>query len=155
IDANSIMVLRNCGPRGYPGMAEVGNMGLPKKLLAQGVRDLVRISDARMSGTSYGACVLHVTPESHVGGPLALVRTGDLVCLDVAARRVDMLVDDAEIARRRAEWQAPPPKFTRGYGTLYLKHIQQADKGCDFDFLETEKQTENQSTVSASEPDIH
>ena len=120
---------------------------IPKKLLKEGVRDMVRISDARMSGTSYGACVLHVTPESHVGGPLALVRDGDLVSLDVPGRRLELLVDEAELARRRAAWQAPPPRYERGFGALYLKHVTQADEGCDFDFLADGPPT--------PEPEIH
>ena len=135
ITRDSVIVLQSAGPQGAPGMPEWGQLPIPQKLLKEGVRDMVRISDARMSGTSYGACVLHVTPESHVGGPLALVRDGDLVTLDVDARRIDMAVDDAEIARRRAEWLRPIPKFSRGYGVMFLKHVQQADTGCDFDFL--------------------
>ncbi|HUD32373.1 MAG TPA: L-arabinonate dehydratase [Variovorax sp.] len=135
ITKDSVIVLQSAGPQGAPGMPEWGQLPIPQKLLKEGVRDMVRISDARMSGTSYGACVLHVTPESHVGGPLALVRDGDLVTLDVDARRIDMAVDDAEIARRRAEWLRPIPKFSRGYGVMFLKHVQQADTGCDFDFL--------------------
>ena len=111
---------------------------------------MLRISDARMSGTSYGACVLHVTPESHVGGPLALVRDGDRISLDVEARRLDLLISDAEMAKRKAAWKAPAPKFTRGYGVLYLKHIQQADKGCDFDFLEPDPVAR-----AGGEPEIH
>jgi dihydroxyacid dehydratase/phosphogluconate dehydratase len=132
-------------------MPEWGQLPIPQQLLKQGVRDMVRISDARMSGTSYGACVLHVTPESHVGGPLALVRDGDLIALDVDARRIDMLVDAAELAHRRAQWKAPAPKFSRGYGVLYLKHIQQADTGCDFDFLGPEQA----GAGDAGEPEIH
>lgn len=135
ITKDSVIVLQSAGPQGAPGMPEWGQLPIPQKLLKEGVRDMVRISDARMSGTSYGACVLHVTPESHVGGPLALVRDGDLVTLDVDARRIDMAVSDEEIARRRAEWQRPIPKFGRGYGVMFLKHVQQADSGCDFDFL--------------------
>ncbi len=135
VTAGSVIVLQGAGPQGGPGMPEWGQLPIPKKLLKEGVRDMVRISDARMSGTSYGACVLHVTPESHVGGPLALVRDGDLVSLDVPARRLELLVDDAELARRRAAWQAPPPRYDRGFGALYLKHVTQADEGCDFDFL--------------------
>jgi dihydroxyacid dehydratase/phosphogluconate dehydratase len=111
---------------------------------------MLRISDARMSGTSYGACVLHVTPESHVGGPLALVRDGDRVAIDIEARRVDVLISDDEMAKRKAAWKMPAPKFTRGYGVLYLKHIQQADKGCDFDFLEP-----GGAARAAGEPEIH
>lgn len=135
IDATSIMVLRGCGPKGYPGMPEVGNFALPTKLLEQGVRDMVRISDARMSGTAYGTAVLHVAPESAAGGPLALVRDGDEIELDVAARRLHLHVDDEELARRRAEWQAPPPRMASGYQRLYHDHVQQADAGCDLDFL--------------------
>ncbi len=108
---------------------------IPDRLLAGGVRDMVRISDARMSGTSYGACVLHVAPESYVGGPLALVADGDLIALDVPARTLDLLVEPAELERRRAAWQPPPARFERGYGALYAEHVTQADQGCDFDFL--------------------
>jgi L-arabonate dehydrase len=134
IDADSVMVLKNCGPRGYPGMAEVGNMGLPPKLLAQGVTDMVRISDARMSGTAYGTVVLHVAPEAAAGGPLALVREGDLIELDVAARRLVLDVTDAELNRRRQEWTPPVPPVN-GYQSLYVQHVLQADDGVDFDFL--------------------
>jgi dihydroxy-acid dehydratase len=147
VTAASVIVLQGAGPQGAPGMPEWGQLPIPKKLLREGVRDMVRISDARMSGTSYGACVLHVAPESHVGGPLALVRDGDLVSLDVPARRLELLVDDAELARRRAAWQAPPPRYGRGFGALYLKHVTQADLGCDFDFLEDGPPT--------PEPEIH
>ncbi len=147
VDADSVIVLQNAGPQGAPGMPEWGQLPIPQKLLKQGVRDMVRISDARMSGTSYGACVLHVTPESYVGGTLALVRDGDRIELDVPARRLQLLVDDAELARRRAAWKAPTPHFTRGFGTLYLKHVTQADKGCDFDFLE--------AGAATAEPEIH
>jgi dihydroxy-acid dehydratase len=136
ITADSVIVLQGAGPHGAPGMPEWGQLPIPKKLLQQGVRDMVRISDARMSGTSYGACVLHVAPESHVGGPLALVKDGDLVSLDVPARKLELLVDPAELERRRAAWQAPPRHFNRGFGALYLDHVTQADQGCDFDFLE-------------------
>ncbi len=135
VTKDSVIVLQSAGPQGAPGMPEWGQLPIPQKLLKEGVRDMVRISDARMSGTSYGACVLHVTPESHVGGPLALVRDGDLVTLDVDARRIAMEVSDEEIARRRAEWLRPIPKFSRGYGVMFLKHVEQADTGCDFDFL--------------------
>jgi dihydroxy-acid dehydratase len=135
VDENSVMVLKNCGPKGYPGMAEVGNMGLPAKLLERGITDMVRISDARMSGTAYGTVVLHVSPEAALGGPLALVREGDWIELDVAARRLHLDVDEAELARRRAEWVAPEPAFTSGYQSLYVKHVLQADRGADFDFL--------------------
>jgi len=135
ITPDSVLVMRNTGPLGGPGMPEYGNLPIPRQLLAQGVRDMVRISDARMSGTSYGACVLHVAPESYVGGPLALVRTGDLITLDVAARSLRLEVDDAELARRRAHWQPPPATYQRGYGALYSERVSQADQGCDFDFL--------------------
>ncbi|MCW2879545.1 MAG: araC [Sphaerisporangium sp.] len=135
ITADSVLVLRGAGPRGGPGMPEHGMLPIPDRLLKMGVRDMLRISDARMSGTSYGACVLHVAPESHVGGPLALVRDGDPITLDVEARRLSLDVPEDELARRRAVWQAPETVFRRGYGTLYDAHILQADEGCDFDFL--------------------
>jgi len=147
VTADSVIVLQSAGPLGAPGMPEWGQLPIPKKLLEQGVRDMVRISDARMSGTSYGACVLHVAPESHVGGPLALVRDGDLITLDVSARRLTLDVDDAELARRRAKWQRPPPHYTRGFGALYQNHITQANEGCDFDFLE--------GTAATPDPEIH
>ncbi|WP_338879168.1 L-arabinonate dehydratase [Achromobacter veterisilvae] len=150
VDADSVIVLQNAGPQGAPGMPEWGQLPIPQKLLKQGVRDMVRISDARMSGTSYGACVLHVAPEAYVGGPLALVRDGDRIALDVPARRLELLVPEAELAARRAAWQAPPPRFERGYGVLYLKHIGQADIGCDFDFLQSETRA-----AAAGEPEIH
>ena len=149
IDASCVIVLQNAGPQGAPGMPEWGQLPIPQKLLKEGVRDMVRISDARMSGTSYGACVLHVTPESYVGGPLAFVRDGDLIELDVPARKLNLLIGDAEMARRRAAWVAPEPKFERGYGKLYLRHVSQADKGCDFDFLEPV------DTAEGGEPEIH
>ena len=137
VTADTVLVCRGSGPQGGPGMPEWGMLPIPKKLLEQGIRDMVRISDARMSGTSYGACILHVTPESHVGGPLALLRTGDIVAVDVLAGRLDMEVSDAELAQRRADWVRPEPKFARGYGYAYAAHVMQADSGCDFDFLET------------------
>ncbi len=135
VTADTVMVLRGCGPKGYPGMPEVGNMPLPAKLLAQGVVDMVRISDARMSGTAFGTTVLHTAPESTVGGPLALVQTGDVITLDVPGRSLTLHVDDLELARRRAEWQAPPPLAERGWYKLYIDHVMQADTGCDLDFL--------------------
>jgi dihydroxy-acid dehydratase len=135
---DTVMVLRNAGPQGGPGMPEWGMLPMPKKLLKEGHRDMMRMSDARMSGTSYGACVLHVAPESYVGGPLALLRNGDIVTLDVDARSINMEVSEEELARRRAEWKAPEPRFERGYGLMFTKHIQQANEGCDFDFLRTE-----------------
>jgi len=147
IDRDSVIVLQGAGPQGAPGMPEWGQLPIPKKLLQQGVRDMVRISDARMSGTSYGACVLHVAPESHIGGTLALVRDGDRIALDVQARRIELLVDAAELARRRAAWTPPPPRYSRGFGAMYLKHVTQADQGCDFDFLEFGPPT--------PEPEIH
>jgi dihydroxy-acid dehydratase len=147
IDENSVIVLRNAGPQGAPGMPEWGQLPIPKRLLEKGIRDMVRISDARMSGTSYGACVLHVAPESAIGGPLALVRDGDIIELDVPGRRLNVNVEDDELAKRRAEWQAPPPKYPRGYGALYLQHITQANEGCDFDILEAGE--------PVPEPEIH
>jgi dihydroxy-acid dehydratase len=135
IDENSVIVLQSAGPQGAPGMPEWGQLPIPKKLLENGVRDMVRISDARMSGTSYGACVLHVAPESAVGGPLALVQDGDVIELDVAARKLMLHVGDEELEKRRADWRAPTPKYSRGYGALFLQHITQANEGCDFDFL--------------------
>ena len=135
IDASCIMVLQHCGPKGYPGMAEVGNMGLPKKLLEQGVRDMVRISDARMSGTAYGTVVLHVAPEAAMGGPLALVRDGDMITLDVAGRRLHLDVSNEELAQRLSEWRAPKPAMQGGYQTMYINHVLQADQGVDLDFL--------------------
>jgi dihydroxy-acid dehydratase len=157
IDENSVIVLRSAGPQGAPGMPEWGQLPIPKKLLQKGVRDMVRISDARMSGTSYGACVLHVAPESHVGGPLALVRTGDLIALDVDARSLQLQVDDQELEARRQAWQAPLPRFSRGYGAIYLKHVGQADTGCDFDFLEPagEATAGAAAGAAAGEPEIH
>jgi dihydroxy-acid dehydratase len=152
IDRNSVIVLKSAGPQGAPGMPEWGQLPIPKKLLQQGVRDMVRISDARMSGTSYGACVLHVAPESHVGGPLALVKNGDLIALDVDARSLQLQVADEELAARRKAWRPPTPRFSRGYGAIYLKHVQQADRGCDFDFLEPQAQA---AAGGTGEPEIH
>ncbi|MDT0344800.1 L-arabinonate dehydratase [Streptomyces sp. DSM 44938] len=135
ITPDSVLVLRGAGPLGGPGMPEYGMLPIPDYLLKQGVTDMVRLSDARMSGTSYGACVLHIAPESHIGGPLALVRTGDLITLDVTQRTLHLEVSEDELARRRAAWQPPPPRYGRGYGALYEQHITQADTGCDFAFL--------------------
>jgi dihydroxy-acid dehydratase len=129
-----VLVLQNAGPRGGPGMPEWGSVAMPRRLLAAGVRDMVRISDARMSGTAAGTVVLHVCPEAAVGGPLALVRDGDLIELDVPGRALNVLISDEEMARRRAGWQPPPPAFSRGYGKLYIDHVLQADEGCDLDF---------------------
>jgi dihydroxy-acid dehydratase len=133
--------MRNAGPIGAPGMPEAGYIPIPKKLAQKGVKDMVRISDARMSGTAFGTIVLHVSPESAVGGPLALVRTGDRIRLDVAGRKLDLLVSDAEIGKRRKDWKAPqvPDDARRGYAKLYREHVQQADEGCDFDFLAAAK----------------
>ncbi len=136
VDADCVLVLKGCGPKGYPGMAEVGNMGLPPKVLKTGVTDMVRISDARMSGTAYGTAVLHVSPEAAAGGPLALVRDGDMIELDVEARRLHLDVSDAELAARREAWKAPQPVLPPGgYAQLYIEHVQQADRGADLDFL--------------------
>ncbi len=135
VTPDHVLVLKNGGPKGGPGMPEWGMLPIPKKLLKAGVKDMVRISDARMSGTSYGACILHVAPESFVGGPLAFVQTGDEIEVDVAARRIHLHVSEKELARRRAAWKQPSPHYPRGYGALYSEHIGQADEGCDFDFL--------------------
>ncbi|HBH04173.1 MAG TPA: dihydroxy-acid dehydratase, partial [Candidatus Rokubacteria bacterium] len=135
IDERSVLVLKHVGPRGAPGMPEWGAAPIPARLLRQGVKDMVRISDARMSGTSYGTVVLHVAPESAVGGPLALVRDGDEIELDVPRRRLTLRVADEALARRRAVWRPRPPRFERGYGRLFLDHVLQANEGCDFDFL--------------------
>jgi dihydroxy-acid dehydratase len=135
VDETCVLVLKNCGPKGYPGMAEVGNMPLPPKILRKGITDMVRISDARMSGTAYGTVVLHTAPEAAAGGPLALVQNGDLITLDVAARSLHLHVDDAELAKRRDAWQAPAPAMSSGYWKLYIDHVLQADEGADLDFL--------------------
>jgi L-arabonate dehydrase len=135
IDETCVMVLKNCGPCGYPGMAEVGNMPLPPKILQKGITDMVRLSDARMSGTAYGTVVLHVAPEAAIGGPLALVRNGDMIELNVSERRLHLDVSDEELARRREAWQAPEASFARGYYKLYVEHVMQADRGADLDFL--------------------
>jgi dihydroxy-acid dehydratase len=135
IDENCVMVLKNCGPRGYPGMAEVGNMPLPPRVLKKGITDMVRISDARMSGTAYGTVVLHMAPEAAAGGVLALVENGDMVELDVARRRLHLHVTDEELARRRKKWKAPKPPMQRGYYKLYVDHVLQANQGADLDFL--------------------
>jgi len=149
VTPDHVMVLRNAGPLGGPGFPEWGMLPIPKALIKQGHRDMLRISDARMSGTSYGACVLHVAPEAFIGGPLALLRTGDIVRLDLAARRLDMLVDEAEIAARRAAWVAPAPRYQRGWGYMFSAHVGQADQGCDFDFLT------KGFGQAAGEPDIY
>jgi dihydroxy-acid dehydratase len=147
VTPDHILVLKNAGPKGGPGMPEWGMLPIPKRLLGQGVRDMIRISDGRMSGTSYGACILHVAPESFVGGPLAFVQTGDEIEIDVAARRIHLHVSDEELARRKAAWKKPAPKYPRGYGALYSDHIGQADQGCDFDFLK--------AGGAIPEPEIH
>ena len=146
-DKDSVLVLRNAGPLGGPGMPEWGMLPVPKKLLKQGVRDMVRISDARMSGTSYGCCVLHVSPESFVGGPLALVKSGDLIELDVGKRELNLKVSSEEMQKRRSGWKAPARKYDRSYGAIFAQHVKQADEGCDFDFLE--------GTAPVPEPEIH
>jgi dihydroxy-acid dehydratase len=137
VTADHVLILRNAGPQGGPGMPEWGMLPIPTKLVKQGVRDMVRLSDARMSGTSYGACILHVSPESYVGGPLSLVRNGDMITLDVNARTINLDVPAAELEKRRAAWKAPEPRYERGYGWMFTRHIKQANEGCDFDFLET------------------
>jgi dihydroxy-acid dehydratase len=147
VDADSVLVLRNAGPLGGPGMPEWGMLPVPKKLLKQGVRDMVRISDARMSGTSYGCCVLHVAPESFVGGPLAFVRNGDLIELDVEKRALNLKISPEEMQKRKSAWKPPARKYERSYGAIFSGHVKQADEGCDFDFLE--------GTAPTPEPEIH
>ena len=147
VTPDHVLVLRNAGPLGGPGMPEWGMLPIPKKLVQQGVRDMLRISDARMSGTSYGGCILHVAPESYIGGPLALLKTGDLITVDVPQRTIRMEVSDEALARRKAAWVRPKPHYERGFGALYQAHITQANEGCDFDFLE--------GTAPTAEPEIH
>jgi dihydroxy-acid dehydratase len=147
VTRDSVLVLQDAGPLGAPGMPEWGMLPIPKKLLVEGVRDMVRISDARMSGTSYGTCILHVAPESFVGGPLALVRDGDIIELDVPARRLSVRIDDEEMGRRRAAWKPREVQYPRGFGSMYARHVTQANRGCDFDFLE--------GTAPIPEPEIH
>jgi dihydroxy-acid dehydratase len=147
VTPDHVLVLKNAGPKGGPGMPEWGMLPIPKRLLPHGVRDMVRISDARMSGTSYGACILHVAPESFVGGPLAFVKTGDEIEVDVDARSIHLAVSEEELNRRRAAWTPPPPRYARGYGAMFSEHIGQADEGCDFDFL--------QGAARVAEPEIH
>lgn len=146
---DTVLILRNAGPQGGPGMPEWGMIPMPKALLKQGIRDMVRLSDARMSGTSFGACVLHAAPEAYVGGPLALIRNGDMITLDVAQRLLSADVSTEEFDQRRSEWMPPPPRYERGYGYLFSQHIEQADKGCDFDFLKSD------FGAPVSEPEIH
>ncbi|MBU3731589.1 MAG: dihydroxy-acid dehydratase [Beijerinckiaceae bacterium] len=149
VTEDHILILRNAGPQGGPGMPEWGMLPIPKKLVEQGVRDMLRMSDARMSGTSYGACILHVSPESYIGGPLALVRSGDMISVDVDARTINLEVSNTEMERRKAAWRVPKPRYQRGYGWMFSKHIKQANEGCDFDFLETSY------GAPVSEPDIY
>lgn len=149
ISPETVLVLRNAGPQGGPGMPEWGMIPMPKALLKRGIRDMVRLSDARMSGTSYGACILHVAPESYVGGPLALLKTGDIIEMDISKRTLNMLVSDEELQARRETWTPPKARFSRGYGWIFTKHIEQADKGCDFDFLKTD------FGPPLGEPEIH
>lgn len=149
ISPETVLVLRNAGPQGGPGMPEWGMIPMPKALLKRGIRDMVRLSDARMSGTSYGACILHVAPESYVGGPLALLKTGDIIEMDISKRTLNMLVSDEELQARRETWRPPKARFSRGYGWIFTKHIEQADKGCDFDFLKTD------FGPPLGEPEIH
>jgi dihydroxy-acid dehydratase len=136
IDENCVMVLKYVGPVGYPGMAEVGNMALPKKILAKGIKDMVRVSDGRMSGTAYGTAVLHVSPESAIGGTLALVQNGDRIELNVPQRKLQLLVSDEELEKRKKSWKPPAPAATRGYVSLYINHVLGAEKGADLDFLQ-------------------
>jgi len=147
VNQDSVLVLQNAGPLGGPGMPEWGMLPIPQKLLQAGVRDMVRISDARMSGTSYGTCILHVSPESYLGGPLALVEDGDMIELDAEARKLELKVSDSELRVRREKWQPPLPRFARGFGHLFSRHITQAHQGCDFDFLNPKGTQE--------EPEIH
>jgi dihydroxy-acid dehydratase len=147
VDANSVLILRNVGPLGGPGMAENGMLPIPKKLAEQGIRDVVRISDARMSGTSFGTCVLHVSPESWIGGPLALVQDGDEIELDVSARSIKLCVDEAVLQQRREVWQAPEPHYKRGWGLIFSENVNQAHEGCDFDLLASREPT--------PEPPVH
>ena len=137
VTPDHILVLKNAGPKGGPGMPEWGMLPIPRKLVKAGIRDMLRISDARMSGTSYGACVLHVSPEAYIGGTLALVKNGDIIALDVARRTIDLQVPEDVLATRRSGWKPPPPRYERGFGWLAARHMSQAHKGCDFDFLET------------------
>jgi dihydroxyacid dehydratase/phosphogluconate dehydratase len=147
VTPDHVLVLQNAGPQGGPGMPEWGMLPIPKKLVKQGVRDMLRISDARMSGTSYGACILHVAPESFIGGPLALVQTGDEIEVDVAKRLIHVHVSDAELAKRKAAWTPQKPRYDRGFGKMFQEHVGQADDGCDFDFLE--------HGAHVPEPEIH
>jgi dihydroxy-acid dehydratase len=147
VDASSVLVLKNAGPLGGPGFPEWGMLPMPKKLIKQGVKDMVRLSDGRMSGTSYGTCVLHVAPEAYIGGPLALVKNGDLIELDVEKRALNLKISDEEMKKRKAAWKRPPLKYERSYGAIFSRHVKQANEGCDFDFLE--------GTAPTAEPEIH
>ncbi|KPK08089.1 MAG: dihydroxy-acid dehydratase [Betaproteobacteria bacterium SG8_39] len=147
VDADCVLVLKNAGPLGGPGFPEWGMLPIPKKLVRQGVKDMVRVSDGRMSGTSYGTCILHVAPEAYVGGPLAFVQNGDLIELDANKKVLNLKISDAELAKRKAAWQRPPPKYERSYGAIFSRHVKQANEGCDFDFLE--------GTAPTAEPEIH
>src|SRR5258706_11567549 len=147
VDKNSVLVLKNAGPLGGPGFPEWGMLPMPKKLIKQGVKDMVRLSDGRMSGTSYGTCVLHVAPESFIGGPLALVRNGDLIELDADKKILNLRISEKEFATRKKAWKQPPPKYERSYGAIFSRHVKQANEGCDFDFLE--------GTAPTAEPEIH
>jgi dihydroxy-acid dehydratase len=147
VDADSVLVLKMAGPLGGPGFPEWGMLPMPKKLVKAGVKDMVRLSDGRMSGTSYGTCILHVAPEAYVGGPLALVRSGDLIELNVAKFELNLKISDEEMAKRKAAWKRPPPKYERSYGAIFSRHVKQANEGCDFDFLE--------GTAPTAEPEIH
>jgi dihydroxy-acid dehydratase len=147
VDAGSVLVLKNAGPLGGPGFPEWGMLPMPKKLIKQGVKDMVRISDGRMSGTSYGTCILHVAPEAYVGGPLALVRNGDLIELDVDKKALNLNISAEEFEKRKKSWKRPPAKYERSYGAIFSRHVRQANEGCDFDFLE--------GTAPTAEPEIH
>jgi len=147
VTKDSVLVLKNAGPLGGPGFPEWGMLPMPRKLIKQGVKDMVRISDGRMSGTSYGTCILHVAPEAYVGGPLALVRTGDLIELDAEKKILNLKISKKEFAARKKAWKRPKPKFERSYGAIFSRHVKQANEGCDFDFLE--------GTAPTAEPEIH
>jgi dihydroxy-acid dehydratase len=147
VDKDSVLVLKNAGPLGGPGFPEWGMLPMPKKLIKQGVKDMVRISDGRMSGTSYGTCILHVAPEAYVGGPLALVKTGDLIELDSEKKVLNLKISESEFKARQQAWKRPPPKYERSYGAIFSRHVTQANEGCDFDFLE--------GTAPTAEPEIH
>ena len=148
VTADHVLVLRNAGPKGGPGMPEWGMLPIPKKLLREGVRDMLRVTDARMSGTSYGACVLHVAPESYVGGPLSLIRNGDVIEVNVTERKIEVHLSSEELEARKAAWKPPRTRYPRSYTKMYTEHVTQANDGCDFDFLEYSKE-------EVPEPEIH